>query len=65
MAAISKAGAKQSARPCVGCGAMISPRSKYYKGGTCFRCERWDSKGGQYRVRYNYRVKGLSTSQHP
>lgn len=44
------------------CGQTVSPRSKYYDDGFCFRCARWDSRGGAYRVRFNYRVKGILPS---
>ena len=44
------------------CGQMVSPRSRTYADGYCWRCERWDSRGGQYRVRYNYRVKKILPS---
>jgi hypothetical protein len=41
------------------CGCMVTPRSKTYEDGFCWRCARWDSRGGGYRDRYKYRVKGL------
>lgn len=44
------------------CGQTVSVRSKYYNDGFCYRCARWDSRGGVYRVRFNYRVKGILPS---
>jgi hypothetical protein len=41
---------------------MVTPRSRTYKDGFCWRCERWDSRGGAYRVRYNYNVKKILPS---